>query len=68
MSTRSGYVTEAAIAALAARLSVEIPGLGQAEIRGIARRQAEDLARAGFRTTVPVAAVATTARRRRSGA
>lgn len=60
---RTGVVAEAAIDVLAARLSVEVPGLGQAEIRRIARAQAEELAREGFRITVPVAAVATTTRR-----
>ncbi|MGC5034136.1 hypothetical protein ACPXCS_06095 [Streptomyces sp. DT190] len=63
MTTRPGLVAEAAIAVLAARLSVEIPGLGQDEIDRIARRQADDLTRAGFHVTVPVEALATTARR-----
>jgi len=64
--TRTGYVTEAAIDVLAARLSIEVPGLSQPELRRISRRQAEDLTREGFRVTVPVAAVTTTARRRKT--
>lgn len=61
--TRPGLVTEAAIAVLAARLSYELPGLEQDEIRRIARAQAAELTRSGFHITVPVAAVATTQRR-----
>ncbi|EPD63146.1 hypothetical protein [Streptomyces sp. HGB0020] len=61
--TRPGIVAEAAVAALAARLSYELPGLGQDEIRRIARGQAAELTRSGFHVTVPVAAVATTQRR-----
>lgn len=57
--TRPGYVAEAAIDVLAARLSREIPGLERDEIYRIARSQANDLTRAGFRTTVPVGAIAT---------
>lgn len=63
MSTRPGLVAEAAIDVLAARLSYEIPGLEQDEIRRIARAQAAELTRDGFRTTVPVAAVPAAARR-----
>ena len=63
MPTRPGLVAEAAIAVLAARLSYELRGLGQDEITRIARAQAAELTRAGFHVTVPVAAVATTARR-----
>lgn len=63
MSTRPGLVVEAAIAALAARLSYEIPGFEQAEIYRIARAQAAELTRDGFRITVPVTAVATSRRR-----
>jgi hypothetical protein len=63
MTTRAGIVAEAAIDVLAGRLSLEIPGLGQDEIRRIARAQADDLRRAGWRITAPVAAVATTNRR-----
>ena len=66
MPTRTGYVAEAAISVLAARLSIEVPGLSQSELRRISRRQAEDLAKEGFRTTVPVNAVATAARRRKA--
>lgn len=61
--TRPGIVTEAAIAVLAARLSREVPGLGQDEAYRIARAQADDLRAAGWRVTAPVAAVASTARR-----
>ena len=64
--TRTGYVTEAAISVLAARLSIEVPGLSQTEIKRISRRQAEDLVREGFRTTVPVDAVPAAARRRKA--
>lgn len=63
MGTRPGIVAEAAIAVLAARLSYELPGLEQDEIRRIARAQAAELTKAGFHITVPVAAVATTTRR-----
>ncbi len=64
--TRTGYVSEAAISVLAARLSIEVPGLCQAEITRISRRQAEDLVREGFRITVPVDAVTAAARRRKA--
>ena len=67
MPTRPGLVAEAAIAVLAARLSYELRGLGQDEITRIARAQAAELTRAGFPLTVPVAAVATTARRLKAG-
>lgn len=67
MSTRPGIVAEAAIDVLAARLSYEVPGLEQDEIRRIARAQAGELACEGFRITVPVAAVATTVRRLKAG-
>ncbi|WP_225080483.1 MULTISPECIES: hypothetical protein [unclassified Streptomyces] len=63
MSTRVGLVAEAAIDVLAARLSYEIPGLNQDEIRRIARAQAALLTCEGFRITAPVAAIATTRRR-----
>ncbi|PZG97828.1 hypothetical protein C1I97_25165 [Streptomyces sp. NTH33] len=63
MGTRPGIVAEAAIDVLAARLSIEVPGLGQAEIYRIARAQATELTREGYRITVPVTAVATTVRR-----
>ncbi|MFJ9381854.1 hypothetical protein [Streptomyces sp. NPDC101455] len=62
-SRRLGIVAEAAAAVLAARLSQEIPGLGQDEIRRIARGQAADLTKAGWRVTVPAAALPTTVRR-----
>lgn len=64
--TRTGIVVEAAIDVLAARLSRELPGLEQDELRRIARAQADELTRSGFRVTVPVAAVPTTVRRLRS--
>ncbi|MGA5486668.1 hypothetical protein ACPCK1_02705 [Streptomyces pseudogriseolus] len=64
--TRTGYVTEAAIDVLAARLSIEIPGLSQSEIKRVSRRQAEDLVREGYRITVPVDAVPAAARRRKA--
>lgn len=64
--TRTGIVVEAAIDVLAARLSRELPGLEQDELRRIARAQANELTRSGFRVTVPVAAVPTTVRRLRS--
>ncbi|MEU6491127.1 hypothetical protein ABZ890_12120 [Streptomyces sp. NPDC046984] len=60
---RTGIVAEAAIDVLAARLSLEVPGLEQDELRRMARLQAEDLAQEGFRVTVPVTAIATTQRR-----
>lgn len=66
MSTRPGLVAEAAIDVLAARLSYEIPGLEQHEIRRIARAQAAELTRDGFRITVPVTAIPTTARRHKA--
>lgn len=61
--TRTGIVVEAAIDVLAARLSRELRGLEQDEIRRIARAQAAELTRAGFRVTVPVEALPTTVRR-----
>ncbi|OSZ56278.1 hypothetical protein OQI_33830 [Streptomyces pharetrae CZA14] len=63
MTTRPGIVAEAAIDVLAARLSYELRGLEQDEVRRIARAQAAELTREGFRITVPVAAVSTTVRR-----
>lgn len=64
--TRTGYVTEATISVIAARLSIEVPGLSQTEIKRISRRQAEDLVREGYRITVPVSAVPAAARRRKA--
>lgn len=64
--TRTGLVAEAAIDVLAARLSVEVPGLGQTEIRRIARAQADELRASGWRITAPVAAVTASSRRRTS--
>jgi hypothetical protein len=63
MPTRPGLVAEAAIDVLAARLSYEIPGLEQSDIRRIARAQAAELTREGFHITVPVAAIGTARRR-----
>lgn len=62
---RTGIVTAAAIDVLAAALSTELR-LEQDELRRIAARQADELARAGFRVTVPVEALSTTRRRTRS--
>lgn len=64
---RTGYVVEAAIDHLAARLTHELPGLEQDEIRRIARAQAADLTREGFRITVPVNELAAASRRRKAG-
>jgi hypothetical protein len=61
--TRAGYVAEAAVDVLAARLSVEVPGLGQAEIRRIALAQAVDLRRSGWKVIAPVEALAASLRR-----
>lgn len=63
---RTGFVAEAAIDVLAARLSVEVPGLTQAEIRRIARAQADELRRSGWRITAPVSVLAATQRRRKA--
>ncbi|MGI5443798.1 hypothetical protein ACQEV4_42600 [Streptomyces shenzhenensis] len=60
---RGGYVAEAAITALAAQLSVEVPRLDQDEIRRIAELQAAALDRSGARITVPAAAFAASVRR-----
>lgn len=64
MTTRRGLIAEAAIDVLAARLSTELPGLSQAEIRRIARAQADELRSAGWRITAPVSVLATSQRRR----
>ncbi|MGW4733860.1 hypothetical protein ACWEQC_32640 [Streptomyces shenzhenensis] len=61
--TRVGYVAEAVITALAAQLSVDVPGQTQDQIRGIAERQTAALERSGARITVPVAAFAASVRR-----
>lgn len=66
--TRTGIVAEASIEVLAVRLSSELPGLEQAEIRRIARAQADDLKADGWRITAPVTAVATSTRRRKTSA
>ncbi|MFG2515997.1 hypothetical protein [Streptomyces sp. NPDC048584] len=64
--TRIGIVTEAAIDVLAARLSQELR-LEREEIYRIARAQAEDLRREGWRITVPVEAVPAAVRRIKAG-
>lgn len=64
--TRTGIVADAAIDVLAARLSCEVPGLEQDEVYRIARAQAADLQAAGWRITVPVAALATSQQRRKA--
>lgn len=66
MPTRRGIVTEAAIDVLAARLSADLPGLGEAEVRRIARAQADELRECGWRITAPVSVLATTQRRRKA--
>lgn len=63
---RPGIVAEAATDVLAARLSMELPGLEADEIRRIARAQTAELTREGFRVTVPVDALPTTRRRLRA--
>ncbi|MFF8034886.1 hypothetical protein [Streptomyces sp. NPDC016626] len=62
MTTRTGIVVEAAVDALAACLSQELR-LERDEIYRIARAQAAELQRAGFRITVPVSAIPATVRR-----
>lgn len=64
MPTRRGIVAEAAIDVLSARLSVEVPGLGQAELRRIARAQADELRASGWRITAPVDVIPAARRRR----
>lgn len=63
--TRNGYVAEAAIASLAAALSTELR-LERADLDRLARRQAEALIREGFQITVPVTALAASARRHKT--
>lgn len=46
--SRVGVVAEATVDVLAARLTIELPGLDAAEVRAIARRQAEDLRKEGW--------------------
>ncbi|MET7982553.1 hypothetical protein [Streptomyces sp. NPDC005281] len=60
---RQGYIAEAAISVIAARLSIEVPGLEQDEVKRIAHRAAADLTREGFRVTAPVAALAASRKR-----
>lgn len=67
MSTALGIVAEAAVDQMAASLAPMLPGLPEHELRTIARAQVEDLRTAGWRITAPVAAAATS-RRRRTGA
>jgi hypothetical protein len=62
---RPGLIVEAAVSVIAARLSIEIPGLEQDEVKRIAHRAAADLTREGFKITAPATALA--ASRRRSG-
>lgn len=62
---RRGYVADAATAVLAAALSLELR-LDQADLERIAHAQVVQLERAGFRITVPVAAIPAAARRRRA--
>ncbi len=64
--SRRAVVAEAAIDVLAARLSQEVPGLEQTEISRIARAQAGDLKRAGWRIAAPVAALPASLRRHKS--
>lgn len=66
--TRTGYVAEAAVEVLAARLVTELPGLPAEELRAMARRQAEDLRSAGWRIAVPASALAEDLRRRKNPA
>lgn len=62
---RRGYVADAATAVLAAALSLELR-LDQTDLERIAHAQVAQLERAGFRITVPVAAIPAAARRRRA--
>jgi hypothetical protein len=62
-SRRPGIVAEAAAAVLAARISIEVPGLEAADAQRIARRQADDLVKAGWKVTAPVGVIPATARR-----
>jgi hypothetical protein len=64
--TRLGFVAEAAIEVLADRLSCELPGLEQAEIRRIASAQAEELRAVGWRITAPVSVIGSASRRRKA--
>lgn len=66
--TRLGVVAEATVDVLAARLTIELPGLPDHEVRAIARQQAEDLRAAGWRITAPASALPAGRRRRKKGA
>lgn len=60
MSRRLGLVADAAVEVLADRLTQELPGLPQYDVRRIALAQAEQLRAAGWRITAPVTALAPT--------
>lgn len=62
-SRRPGIVAEAAAAVLAARISIEVPGLEAEDAQRIARRQADDLVKAGWKVTAPVGVIPATVRR-----
>ncbi|MFF0138023.1 hypothetical protein ACFYRN_16500 [Streptomyces sp. NPDC005227] len=61
---RPGLIVDAAVSVIAARISMEVPGLEQDEVARIAQRAAADLTREGFRVTAPVAVLAASRRRR----
>jgi hypothetical protein len=63
--TRTGYVAEAAIASLAAALSTELR-LERDDLERPAGRQVDQLVREGFQITVPVTALAASARRHKT--
>lgn len=63
---RLGFVADAAVEVLAARLTAELPGLGREEIHRIAVAQARDLKADGWKITAPAAAVASASRRSRA--
>jgi hypothetical protein len=60
---RKGLIVDAAVSVIAARISIEIPGLEQDEVARIAHRVAADLTRDGFRITAPVTVLAASRRR-----
>ncbi|MEU4165612.1 hypothetical protein AB0F46_01840 [Streptomyces sp. NPDC026665] len=62
---RPGLIVDAAVSVIAARLSIEVPGLEQDEVRRIAHRAAADLTQEGFKVTAPAAALAASHRRTR---
>ncbi|MFI5995893.1 hypothetical protein ACIBAC_29085 [Streptomyces sp. NPDC051362] len=63
---RPGLIVDAAVSVIAARISMEVPGLEQDEVARIAHRAAADLTREGFRIAAPVAVLAASRRRRRT--